>query len=523
MTNEMQEARYLPQVVEDYKGNPLIEALPPIYSAAKAAQLLATDLGYHEGERDLDDEYREHCIYRLFRYFQPLDTHIDIEKRVSRAIRQGYISKNPATPRYASKLAQGAAAIGSAGPDWHNAYTPHSTAAGFTIIGLSGIGKTTAIERVLSLYPQRILHTRYDGGPLFMTQMVWAKIDCPFDGSLKGLCSSFFTHVDKALGTEYTRKFNIDRMTVDSALPRMAQIATTHCLGLLVIDEIQHLSQAKSGGKDKMLNFFVTLVNTVGVPVVLIGTTKALPILQSEFRQARRGSGQGDLIWERMRNDISWEIMVRAMWKNQWTRKYTVLTDGLKNALYDESQGIIDIAVKLYAFAQAKAIGDGTEEVTAAAIREAAAVKLKLLKNYLDAIRSGDARKMAQYDDIMPITVEDYIAAQFGRVAGGAGYGRSAGLTLEEQAVIKLLELDIPSKTARSAVKKAIGNSKVGQPLASVAKKAIKIALNMDSEKGETETSGQEDDPGDLRGSAGNTVYDSLKQSGVIAPAGDGF
>ena len=520
MTNEIPEARYLKQKVKAYIGNPLIEALPPINSPAKAAQLLAIDLDYHDEERDYEDEYREHCIYGLFRHFQPLDTHIDIEKRVSRAIRQGYISKNPVTPKYASKLAQGAAAIESASPDWHSAYNPFSTAAGFTIIGLSGVGKTTAIERVLSLYPQQILHTQYDGEPLFLTQMVWAKIDCPFDGSLKGLCFSFFAYVDKILGTDYSHKFAINRMTVDSALPRMAQIATTHCLGLLVIDEIQHLSQAKSGGKEKMLNFFVTLVNTVGVPVVLIGTSKALPILQSEFRQARRGSGQGDLIWERMQNDLSWEIMVRAMWKNQWTRKHTPLTDELKNTLYDESQGIIDIAVKLYAFAQAKVIGDGTEEVTAAAIREVAAVKLRLLKDYLDAIRSGDVKKMAQYEDIMPITAEDYIAAQFGRVASGTEYAKGAMHTLEEQAVIKLLGMDIPSKVARFAVKKAIGNATVGQPLATVAKKAMRIALNMDSGKDVIETDEQADD---LRKSVGSTAYDSLKQSGVIAPDEDEF
>ena len=439
---------------------------------------------------------------------------------MSRAIRQGYISKNPATSQYASKLAQGAAAIEDSSPDWHNAYIPHSTSSGFTIIGLSGVGKTTAIERVLSLYPQLIRHTQYNSEPLFLTQMAWAKIDCPFDGSLKGLCSNFFAYVDKVLGTDYSRKFTINRMTVYSALPIMAQIATTYCLGLLVIDEIQHLRQAKSGGKENMLNFFVTLVNTVGVPVVLIGTSKALPILQSEFRQARRGSGQGDLIWERMQNDISWEIMIRAMWKNQWTRKRTQLTDELKNMLYEESQGIIDIAVKLYAFAQAKVIGDGTEEVTVAAIREVAAVKLKLLKNYLDAIRSGDVKKMAQYEDIMPITVDDYIAAQFGRVASGSAYAKDTKLTLEEQAVIKLLDFGIPSKVARSAVKKAIGNATTGQPLATVAMRAIRIALNMASSKDVIETVEQDDD---LRNSVGGTAYDGLKQSGVIASSEDEF
>lgn len=33
-----------------------------------------------------------------------------------------------------------------------------ATASSFTLMGFSGIGKSTAIERILSLYPQLIIH-----------------------------------------------------------------------------------------------------------------------------------------------------------------------------------------------------------------------------------------------------------------------------------------------------------------------------------------------------------------------------
>lgn len=377
------------------------------------------------------------------------------------------------------------------------------------------------MEKVLSLYPQTILHTRYNNAPMFLTQLVWAKLDCPFDGSLKGLCMSFFDYVDNVLGTDYAKKFSVYRMTVDQALPRMAQIARAHCLGVLVIDEIQHLNQAKSGGQAKMLNFFVTLVNMVGVPVVLIGTTKAKPILQSEFRQARRSSGQGALIWERMQNDISWEVMLRAMWKNQWTQRRTELTDELKNVLYDESQGIIDIAVKLYAMAQIKAIADRTEIITVKDIKEVAAEKLRFVKPMLDALRSGDAKKLAQYEDIAPISVEDYLAAQSARITAAApSFRKNEALSLEEQAVLKLLEMDIPSKVARSSVRKVIGKSTAGQPLSSVVKKAFKLSLNMESEK---EQSDRIEQSGDLRSTANGNPYDNLKNSGTIAETTDEF
>lgn len=517
--NEPMEAKYLPQKeVPDYIGNPLIEALPPIYLPHEVIKRLTVDPKHNEAERELEADYRFHCMGRLFRYFQPLDVHLEIEKRISKAIRQGYLSRNPVTPKYAADLMQGATDIYASNL---NIASSSNTAFGFTIMGMSGVGKTSAIEKTLSLYPQVIQHTQYNNAPLFLTQLVWAKLDCPFDGSLKGLCTSFFTYVDVILGTNYMKKFAVYRMSVDDALPKMAQISRTHCLGLLVIDEIQHLNQAYSGGQAKMLNFFVNLVNTVGVPVILIGTSKAKSVLQSEFRQARRSSGQGAVIWERMHNDISWEIMLQAMWKNQWTRKRTELTEELRNTLYDESQGIIDIAVKLYTLAQMKVMADRTEVITANDIKEVAAVNLIFVKEMLDALRSGDVKKLAKYEDIMPINVEGYISAQAARLSVSMlDFGREETLSLEEQVVLKLLEMGIPSKIARTSVRKIISKSTVGQPLSTVIKKAFRLALNMEGEKEQPDIV---EEANDLRNTAGGNSYENIKNSGNIAEDADEF
>ena len=173
----------------------------------------------------------------------------------------------------------------------------------------------------------------------------------------------------------------------------MTQLVRQFQIGILVIDEIQHLSEAKGGGSDKMLNFFVTLVNTIGLPVVMIGTTKAMSILQGEFRQARRGSGQGGLIWDRMKNDAVWQVFVKSMWRYQWTKKHVPYSEEMVNMLYDESQRIIDIAVKLYAIVQIEAITSGVDSFSASDIHKVAEKKLGLVKLMLDALRSGDRKK----------------------------------------------------------------------------------------------------------------------------------
>lgn len=509
------EADYLPQVIVDYQGNPFIEALPPILSSPQAVDALTVEPGYHKSECELDEHYRLHCIQRLFRYFQPLDTHIDIEQRISRSIRQGYVNRNPVRPEYVRRLRQCGEAIQERSFDAVDFRSVKSTAAGFTMIGMSGVGKTTAIDRVLSLYPQCITHTSYEGQPFYVKQLVWMKLDCPYDGSIKALCLNFFSEADRILESDYSKKFYAARNTVDTMLPRMAQIASTHGVGLLVIDEIQHLSQAKSGGSEKMLNFFVTLVNTIGIPVVLIGTSKAMPILQSEFRQARRGSGQGDLFWERMTNDESWDIMLQTMWKYNWTKKPCSLTKVLKDALYDESQGIIDIAVKLYALAQIKAIADGTEQITPQHIHEVASERLRLVKPMLDALRSGNMKKIMQYEDIRPISVEDFLSSQSLKISRYEGSNKPV-TSLEEQVVLKLLEMDIPAKNARQCVKKVMAGKTAAQPFGQVLQKAFKLALNA-MPQGDTAEQDSLPDQKDIRKMAGESAYEKLKTAGMVA------
>ena len=343
-----------------------------------------------------------------------------------------------------------------AGLPFHRGFRPN--ASGFTIIGMSGVGKSTAVEKILSLYPQCICHDSYQGQPLVLTQIVWLKLDCPHDGSIKGLCFQFFEAIDRAMGTDHFPRYTKSRYTVDVLMVLMTQLVNLYQIGILVIDEIQHLSLAKGGGSEKMLNFFVTLVNTIGIPVVMIGTTKAMSILQSEFRQARRGSGQGDLLWDRMHNDLSWEIFVTSMWKHQWTRDKIPLTEEMKNILYEESQGIIDIAVKLYAMVQVKAITVGNDRFVARDFHVAAAEKLGLVKPMLDALRTGDKKKIRQYGDISPISIEDYLSSYMSMAKEPVPEKSSEGkISVSEQAVLKLLELGVEAGDSKTPVREGIG------------------------------------------------------------------
>lgn len=396
-----EEAVYKNQEVIDFKGNPLIEALPSILSPEEAYEALSYYPDFHENERKLPTHIRYHAIPRINRFFQPVMQHLDLEQRFSRLLRYGYVSRNPNTSEYKMHLADGHKILKGE----KIKHDIRSTASSLTLMGFSGIGKTTAIERVLSQYPNLIVH-KY---PYNINQVVWLKLNCPHDGSLKSLCMDFFQKMDQLLSTNYHEKYGSRRNSISSMVTRMGQIARIHCVGALIIDEIQHLLTTKDNNSEKMMNFFVTLVNEIGVPVIMIGTMRAKAVLQQDFRQARRGSGQGDMVWQQMKNDDDWNLLIETMWEYQWNSIKTELTEEINQTLYDESQGIIDIAIKLFALAQGRAIETGTERITSALIKRVAKDDLKLVQPMLQALRNGHLSQLERYQDIMPMDISDYL------------------------------------------------------------------------------------------------------------------
>jgi hypothetical protein len=224
--------------------------------------------------------------------------------------------------------------------------------------------------------------------------------------------------MDLLLGTNYYENHGIrGRPSIEKMRVAMARVASNHSLGVLIIDEIQNLRLARSDGAHKMLSFLVQLDNTIGVPIVFVGTPNARDVLTGEFRRARRAAGQGDLPWERMKQEkdpekernSEWRVFLESLWKYQYVREKSDLTDELSEVMYDESQGIADIAIKLYFLAQIRAIDRKTERVTVDMIRKAARERLQSVQEPLHALRTGIKTLLRKYEDIQPIDLEGVV------------------------------------------------------------------------------------------------------------------
>ena len=70
-------ASYGDPIIPGYRGNPLIEALPPIWSSDEVARCLMRYPEYDETQRAWPSELRFHLIRNAVNFFEPLPIHLD--------------------------------------------------------------------------------------------------------------------------------------------------------------------------------------------------------------------------------------------------------------------------------------------------------------------------------------------------------------------------------------------------------------------------------------------------------------
>jgi hypothetical protein len=197
-------AEYLQPELPKFKGNPLIEALPPINTRKLTMKLMQRAPEYSPEMRLAQDHLRSHMVMDLRHFHQPLPNHLKLESMVAREIRESYLARNPKDPSFSATLEQRLKYFKTRR---QTDFQRESNTAGFAIAGISGIGKTTAIRSVLFLYPQIIIHSHYQGQNFTKVQVVWLRLQCPKDGSTRALCAEFFKALDDLLDTRYSKSY----------------------------------------------------------------------------------------------------------------------------------------------------------------------------------------------------------------------------------------------------------------------------------------------------------------------------
>lgn len=453
------EAEYKDQGLPEYNENPLISALPAIMSPAGAAQMLDKKPAFQPEELNLPCHIRTHAINRLTRdFFVPQTNHIIVEQKLSKLIRSSYLNRNPKAATFKRKLNTIRGLIQNEDLATYLHDSVDSPASSMTIAGISGAGKSTTINHILNTYPRVIYHPE-----LHMLQVPWLKVDCPYDGSLSDFCLSFFIALGRRLNINYRDQYASGRPTIAKMMADVADLCLIHAIGLIVIDEFQHMSLAKSGGEKKMINFLVTLVNVVEVSVVLIGTPKALRLFASEFRQARRASGDGSIVWDRLPKDESWEDFLDELWPYQWLHNIVERNEQITNKLYELTQGVPDIVVKLFCLAQSRAILlaelPEDEELSPKLLDQVFEDEFSIVKPMLEALRSGNQRKIEECNDLIfpkfqsnMINAVDRLVSQPLKKSKSVELGEHSETNIANAAIQTIVSMGIAEDIARPLV-----------------------------------------------------------------------
>lgn len=383
-------AHYYPQSMEEFIGNPLLEALLPLDDPALYPRLLLVQPPYKPDDRESPAALRLFCLQRLSELHIPTREDIMLLLSINRSLRWGYAGRNPMG---LDVVREALHERGAEMTEELEKYLKSIIAPiyGFPVLGISGVGKTTSVQNALSLFPQVISHKSYRGKPFEKEQLVWLKVDCPGDGTPKGLCSAILRGIDEAMGTDYAQQIIRNRMSKDVLLVKVSQLVQSLYLGILVIDDIQNICSTKRTISDELLSFMVSMANNLKIPVVMVGSPKILDLLQKEFQQAKRASGEGEIRMNLMPdNSTEWKRFIKVLWHYQYTNKRVNLTSKMEKTFYEESVGNPFVAATLYKLVQDDAIISKNETFTSEDVKRVARDKMgitaKMRKDMLDGI-----------------------------------------------------------------------------------------------------------------------------------------
>lgn len=269
----------------------------------------------------------------------------------------------------------------------------------FTIIGNSGIGKSSAIVRAVSLAVK--------GNNSDIVSCVICQ--CPHDCSVKGMLLEILRKVDEVLGSSYLEQAIRSRATTDMLIGSVSTIALNH-IGLLIVDEIQNVRTSRKGRS--LISMLIQLINNSGISIALVGTPECVPFFEQEMQMARRALG---LKYSALPYDDEFVQFCEVVFHYQYIKYPSEFSMEITDWLYEHSGGVISVVVSLLHDAQEIAILDGTERLDIKALQKAYKQRYEMLTGFIDLPKKKMVKSVTKRGSsvLVPVRQEDIQANPF--------------------------------------------------------------------------------------------------------------
>lgn len=473
--------KYFSAENSDYEGNPLITWIGPLRKE-HIRDLLTPPVQCTDADRAKPAHLRQEYLQRIFEFFFPTPEQVTHAKNLWDAICAAYVREDPRHSDAQSDFEAMCRRI-ELGQFGGGGRTFGDRPQLITVIGTPGCGKTSVPVRLLRKLSRDLAFYHPHHG---FIQRLYVIGSAPTVKTEKSLAWMIYSKLYEALvNAGGTRKaFTTTSANASMLAVECATLARMLKLGILIIDEIQHWMHKKAGIDNHAVEFLTTLSNEIKCPILLLGTWRAIPILEDTLFCGRRATVQGSGEARRIRPGKVWTGFMRRLFRLQFTQNVVPCDDELISTFYEETQGIPDLAVKLMVFTQAAAIASETETITRPLVQACAAQFLKYVCPALELMRNGAMEDDLMIWDAEPVNAEAYtqrVLAEFAmhekgkkaakRVMDDAGRAAAAAVAAnvmtamgiaspeQAQAVAGHAAKEAANPTAPEIVKAALGTA----------------------------------------------------------------
>jgi hypothetical protein len=180
-------------------ANPLVKGLPPFLTNAQMAEKLVSKPFSNINWDSTPLAQRAVLLNQLKLTFCVTESSLRIAMALQSLLWDGLLARDPRLPEQSRMVYEIAEydckAIETIA--WRDEFI-----GGVTIRGITGVGKSAAVNRFLSLFPQVIRHGKNEAAQwIEFCQLVYLKVPMPADGTRGGFLQNCLMEMDKALGT----------------------------------------------------------------------------------------------------------------------------------------------------------------------------------------------------------------------------------------------------------------------------------------------------------------------------------
>lgn len=328
------------------RGNPYIEALPLPRSEDYVQDAYTRNLGAYRYDdvKAMSDLDRMLAVGTLRELRFPLPFHQDLEFSMYNSLLTSYRARRGI---YSANSKIELTVDGNSLDTGHILYGDSSKAtnSGFSLIGYSGCGKSSAINSLVTHYPQVIMHRDDNGG--YFPQITYLVVNCVPNSNFGALYSGIGDAIDKAL--------NNIKPVYSTAIGKIAnlgkkadfvrKLVEQFAVGIIIFDEIQLIDFTHT--KENSFDSLLTLSNQTKVAIAVVGTEDARDKMFKELRTSRRVGIviNGNQYCE---NKRYFEFLTKMLFRYQWFDEPVTLTSEMVDALYDVTKGIVDQLISVY-------------------------------------------------------------------------------------------------------------------------------------------------------------------------------